>query len=77
MKNKILDFIRMELLVDKQSVSYDQDLLTTGMIDSIGVMRLVSFLETEFAQSIPPQDVTLENFSNINAIVAYLESKED
>jgi len=67
----------MELLVDKQSVSYDQDLLTTGMIDSIGVMRLVSFLETEFAQSIPPQDVTLENFSNINAIVAYLESKED
>lgn len=73
MRNKILDYIKTEILADTQSVSGDQDLLTTGMIDSIGVMRLIVFLEKEFAQQIPPQDVTLENFGSVNAIVEYIE----
>lgn len=72
MKNKILNYIQSELLDEKQDISDGQDLLTTGMIDSIGIMRLVAFLEKEFAQSIPPADVTLENFSNVCAIAEYI-----
>jgi acyl carrier protein len=49
--------------------------LISGLIDSIGVMRLVGFIEKDLDTTIPPKDVTLENFGNINTIVSYIDSQ--
>jgi D-alanine--poly(phosphoribitol) ligase subunit 2 len=48
--------------------------LEEGLIDSLGVMRLVAFLEEEFDVKIPPQDLTIENFITVQAITTYLET---
>ena len=69
------EFIEKQLLGDQQKVSDDQDLLTNGLVDSISVMRLVTFIELETGQQIPPQDVTLENFCTVNAIAQYLKNQ--
>ena len=72
---KILGYIQNDLLGGSVEVFSDTDLLKTGLIDSLGIMRLVAFLENEFKTTIPAQDLTLENFSSVNTIVAYLESR--
>lgn len=49
--------------------------MISGLVDSIGVMRLVGFIEKNLEITIPPKDVTLENFGNVNTIVSYLDSQ--
>jgi len=55
----------------------DEDILLSGLLDSIAVMRLVAFLEMEFGVTIPPEDVTVANLANVDAIVAYLATKRE
>ncbi len=69
---QICDFISTRLLNGRQ-VSADEDLLLTGLLDSLGVMTLVMHLEALRGQTIPPQDVTIENFSSVAAIATYLK----
>lgn len=75
MKQKLITFIQSELLNDQQSITAEEDLLISGLVDSIGVMRLVGFIEKKLETTIPPKDVTLENFGNVNTIVSYLDSQ--
>lgn len=71
MKPEVRSYIINELLSGK-TVQDDEELLVSGLVDSIGVMRLVTYLEQQYAIAIPPQDVTIENFATIDAIAAYL-----
>lgn len=53
-------------------VSPDEDLLTSELIDSMGVMLLIDFIESELSYSVPQGDVTFENFQSVDTIVTYL-----
>jgi acyl carrier protein len=53
----------------------DDDLLLSGLIDSMGVVRLINFLEEEIKIHVPPEDVTIEHFLTIQAIAGYVESR--
>ena len=53
----------------------DQDLLLSGLLDSLNVVRLVAWLETCCGFSIPPEDVLIEHFGTLNCIVAYLHTR--
>lgn len=72
---EIRQYIRGELLLDDTAViEDDQDLLLSETLDSLSVTRLVQHLESELGVTIPPEDVTLENFQSLNAIHAYLKT---
>ena len=75
MKEKLITYIQTELLNQQHEITPEQDLLISGLIDSIGVMRLVGFIERDLETTIPPKDVTLENFGNVNTIVSYIDSQ--
>lgn len=72
MKDAIRSFIVQELL-DGNDVADGEDLLLSGLLDSLGVMRLVAFLEMDLDTAVPPEDVTIENFSSIDTLAAYIE----
>ncbi|QIE47929.1 acyl carrier protein (plasmid) [Pseudohalocynthiibacter aestuariivivens] len=48
------------------------ELLLSGLLDSLSVMRLVAFLEMEFGITIPPEDITVTNLASVDAMAAYL-----
>jgi acyl carrier protein len=50
----------------------EDDLLGEGIIDSMGIMELIEFLEKEFSLSIPEEDLTEENLGTIGAITRYV-----
>ena len=64
-------FLTGQLLSGRQ-VADDDDLLLSGLVDSIGVMRLVAFLEQTYVVRVPPQDLTVTNFTSVAAIDGYL-----
>jgi len=46
----------------------DEDLIESGVIDSLGIMSLLIFIEEHFSIKISPDDLVPENFSSINTI---------
>ncbi len=52
----------------------DYDLLAHGVIDSLGLLTLVSWLENRYALGIDAMDVSPQNFRTVEAIDAYLGS---
>ena len=60
-------------LARKRSVDDSVDLLQGGVIDSLGVLDLVSFLQKEFAVTIEDDDLTPENFKSIDCMAQFVE----
>ena len=58
-------------------VTGDDDSLTTnGVIDSLAIFRLVSFLEDTFGVRIADEEIVNENFRSINEIDRLVTSKQ-
>ncbi|MCG2590807.1 acyl carrier protein [Rhodohalobacter sulfatireducens] len=78
MIQKIKAYIQSELTGDSNlTLSEDDDLLGSGIIDSMGIMKLVAFIEKEADIKVSPGEMVIENFKNLNAIEEYLKSKQD
>lgn len=79
MVSSIIKYITEELINEEldDDLNKDDDLLGSGLIDSLGMMKLVVFIENEFKVSVPPEDMTIENFMTVDCIDQYLQSKID
>lgn len=77
MKEKLRKYITTELISDRGDLLLgdEDDLLGGGVLDSIAMMSLILFVESEFDLSIPPQDVTIENFESLQSIDAYVRRR--
>lgn len=57
----------------KSKISPQDDLLSEGIIDSLGILQLVSFIEEQFNLAIPDEDVVIENFQSVAALSGYVD----
>lgn len=54
----------------------DEDrLLDDGIVDSMGAVELVGFLEQQFGIAIPDDEITEDNFGTIAAIAGFVSRK--
>ena len=73
MKERIARFITHDLLNQAGlAIADDEDLLGSGLLDSLSVMSLVHYIEQETHVAVPAEDVTIEHFVSLAAIEAYL-----
>jgi len=71
----IVDFVRAELLdADDEvtAIDVDENLFTSGLVDSVGIMRLIAHLQRELGVDVPPRDLTPDNFRTIRVMTDYL-----
>lgn len=76
-QQSILIFLNENMLANKalaMPIVGDTDLIQSGIIDSLALIRLVAYLEEQFNVKINDWDVTPENFSRVDNIVKYLKS---
>ena len=73
MRERVARYIATDLLNQADLViGQDEDLLVSGLLDSLSVMSLIHFIEQDLAIDVPAEDVTIENFASLRAIDAYL-----
>ena len=60
---------------DLESFPDDASFLEAGIIDSTGVLELISFLESNFGIEVLDDEMVPENFDSVSRIVAYLKRK--
>lgn len=56
-------------------IGHDEDLLSSDLLDSQGIMELVAFLEERFGIEVTEEDLFPENFQSVDAIVAFVGRK--
>jgi acyl carrier protein len=73
---QIREFILEKFPLARKHQLKDSDtLLESGILDSLGVLDLVNFLEREFSVGVVDDELIPENFQTIDRISAFVESK--
>jgi acyl carrier protein len=73
MRDELLKLINGEITLDPSTpVEGDTDLLLTGLVDSMGVVEIVAWMEDRLGVEIDPVDVVLENFQTVDRMVAFM-----
>lgn len=62
-------------LYKAEQVDPDQSLVESGVIDSLGILELVEFVEVRFDLRIPEEELLPENLDSIANITRYLAQK--
>ena len=60
-----------------KAIRPDDDLFSSGKLDSLGVLRLVMFIEEQFSITVPDEDVVFENFNSISSMTNYIELRKN
>lgn len=73
----IREFLAERVLGEEeiQSLEPDTRLLGSGLINSLTLIHLVTFLETEFGFTVTPEEFRGENFASLRTIVAFVEER--
>jgi len=77
-RERIRDFIWTSYLEGKFSIALDDTtrLRTSGLIDSLGAMGLISFIEKEFDLEFSALELTVDNFDTIDQMVSLISRKK-
>lgn len=77
MTKTITQYIKNEILNDPNAtLTAQDDLLGSGLVDSMGFVRIIAFIEEEYDITIPPTDMVIEYFMNIEAMANYVVSRQ-
>jgi acyl carrier protein len=78
LKAKIKTYILSEFLPgeDPAALTDSTELVTTGILDSIAVLKAVSFLEKEFGITIEPHEAVVENLNTVSDLARLVTSKK-
>jgi acyl carrier protein len=75
-RRKVRAFIVENFLFgNEDGLKDDTSFLDEGIIDSTGILEMVSYLEEEFGIHVEDEELIPENLNSINNVVAYLEKK--
>lgn len=75
-KSKLREFIKNNFLLGKDNGLKDEDsFMGKGIVDSTGILEVVSFVEETFSFKIPDEDLLPENLDSIDNLVKYIGAK--
>lgn len=73
--SSIREYIRDELMVTDGSSLRDDTPLWGGVLDSVGLMQLITFVEEQFGIEIGDDELTSSHFGTIADIAALVDRK--
>ncbi len=75
-KQAIREFVVENFLFgEANGMQDDTSFLEEGIIDSTGILELVTYLEDEYAISVEDEELIPENLDSINNVANYLQRK--
>ena len=74
-KNEIHSYLKENILFDSvdNPISDDDSFMENGIIDSTGILELVSFIEKKFEFKVGDEDLVPDNFDSVNNLVDYIK----
>jgi acyl carrier protein len=75
-KEEVLGFIRSNFMFDNgAAVEDDQSLLGSGIVDSTGILELISFLESKYGIKFRDEELVADNFDSLRSISEFVTTR--
>ncbi len=76
-EEKIKSYILSDIIKDgtRLELAANDNLIDSGVINSLGIMKIVNYLESTYKISISDDEILLDNFESLGAISKFVESK--
>jgi len=73
---QIRNFIKETFVFESPAAFSDEfSLVESGVIDSLGILQVLLFLEKTFSLKVPEQDVVPDYFESVQAIASYVNGR--
>jgi acyl carrier protein len=71
-------FVVDEIMLGDSNTKIDpnESLISSGVLDSLALLRLIAFLEEQMGVTVDDSEVIPENFESINEIKSFIEKKK-
>jgi len=78
-ESEIREFVARNLLFSEAGFPHGDDVsfLREGIIDSLGVLELVTFAGKRFGLTVEPHEVTPDNFDSVSRLAAFIRRKQE
>jgi methoxymalonate biosynthesis acyl carrier protein len=70
-------YIATDILRKKVEIKPDSSLISSGLLDSLTLLQLISFIEERFDITVTDQEMVPENFQTINAMRSFIINKKE
>jgi len=70
-------FIKDELVPNLDDLDENQSLLEGGILDSLRIMKLVTFIETKFDMQITDEELVPDNFETLISVSKLISNKHE
>lgn len=76
-QSQIKQYIAKNILFSDNGFTYSDDasFLEEGIVDSLGIMDLVLFIEQNFGLSVDDEDLIPDNFDSVNKLARYIQRR--
>ena len=75
-KDRIREFVQRYAQERGVTVVADgESLIQNGVVDSLGIFKLVAFLEETFSVRIPDEEIVFENLESVDRIEKFVNAK--
>lgn len=74
-RDSLRQYVCHQLHIGLEDLAPDNELFSSGLLDSFSMADLVTHIESNEGIVIPPDDFTLENLDSIEKIILYLDGQ--
>ncbi|PHI20708.1 hypothetical protein CEQ90_06560 [Lewinellaceae bacterium SD302] len=78
MQEQIISFIKTDIHAGRSDlqIEADEDLLSSGLLGSMDMVRVIEFIERTFEIKVAPQEMTIDNFITVEAMESLVNAKK-
>ena len=79
LEDRIRDFVALDSQWDRPSheLTSEYRLIDEEVVDSLGIMRIVLFLERDLGVEMNDEDLVADNFATVGNIAAFVQSRRE
>jgi acyl carrier protein len=75
-KDSLIEFICKQFLVEREDIVLDKSLIDTGVIDSMGLIEISTFITQNFNFKVTVDQMTRQNFGSVLLIVDFIDKNK-
>lgn len=72
-RESLLQFISRQFTVDQEDIQLDKSLIDTGIIDSMGLIEISTYISQKYNFEITVDNMTRQNFGSVLLMVDFIE----
>jgi len=69
---QLIEFLCRQFMVDEEDINLDESLVDTGIIDSMGLIEIASYIEKSYSFKVTEEMMNRANFGSVFKIVDFI-----